>query len=288
MWRQLAAVLMLVSTSSYADVLCNSGYYLDTQTNECTKCGEGKYYCPGDNIRYDCPSAADHMMTDWPAEYYNPTVIRFHIYDDHNEYLKVLDSATKCMLEYDLKNERGKLYSIRTYNPSTNLYDTHTSSWGWTDANPGYYLTNPKACWSGAYYYNVELCPPGAYCPGQPAHWGCTNYTQLNDFGLFVCSDNSYSDAGASACTPCPDGTGNTGDDISAHAGISSCLPLCSHGATKLHIAENIFNIWPSDKCTSPSLRISINDNICCINMKPAAGKGINIEFKDNIYHTTN
>lgn len=286
MWILTATILLLTPTILHAADLCDAGYYL-TDAGECAQCGHGGYYCPGDNIRYDCPDKNSHINSDWPDAYYNPTIYTVLHYTENNPSYTQLKSAPQCSVQYWLNNTRGQLYTIRRYNETTGLYDTPTSSWGWTDANPGYYLTNPKACHAYAYYYNASECLPGAYCPGQAKHV-CTNYTQPNDFGLYVCDDNSYSDAGATTCTPCPAGTGNHGDTRTEHAGITSCLPLCGAGATKLNIGKNTFNLWPTNKCTSPSLRVSINDDVCCVNMAQGHGPGINTELHDKIYHTTN
>lgn len=288
MWMLMAAFFLIIPTMSHAVDLCEPGYYLDTTTNECTQCGLGKYYCPGDNIRYDCPAPDNHMMSDWPDNYYNPIIDSAKIYFDYTDWQKTLKSIISCRLHYIMHNDYGELYDIRSYNPNTELYDKTTDSYGWTSPYPGYYLTNPKACWSGAYYYDVAKCPSGTYCPGEPAHRGCTNYTQPDDFGLYVCGDNSYSDDGATECTRCPDGTGNSGTNISDHAGISSCLPLCASGPQKLHTGNYIFNIWPKDKCTSPALHIRKQADTCCINITPGNGPGINIQIGNSIYHTIN
>lgn len=279
-------ILLLFSGTTHAAELCDAGYYINTETGECAQCGDGRYYCPGDNIRYNCPELSTNLLQTWPEDYHNPTIYRY--YADTSNPLRT--SANSCRMYYELSNKYGLLYDLRSYNPITDLYETATGIWGWMQPYAGHYLYGPRACWAAAYYNNAAICPAGAYCPGKEIHYTCTNYTMPKTYGLYVCGDNSYSDAGASTCTPCPIGTGNSGDDITDHAGIESCapLPLCTAGAKLLHVGNTAFNIWPNDKCTSPAVRVQLEHGICCVNLEPGAGAGLNIRLNGNIYHTIN
>ncbi|MDE6250142.1 MAG: hypothetical protein K2M34_00705 [Alphaproteobacteria bacterium] len=276
-------ILLLIPTILHAADLCDAGYYL-ADSGECETC-PNQYYCPGDKIRYECPDAKLHKRTTFPNYYYNPVIDKTGITATPGK--KTLQN---CAVLSWLKSERGELYEYAGYNTDTGEYDM-SGTYNWAAVNPGYYLTTPTGCTGWTYYHDILECPNGSYCPGKnrvycDAANEATVHTQT--FGLETCPDNTYSDAGAATCTPCPKGTGNHGDNISAHAGVSSCLPLCATGYTKLHAGNYVFNLWSENKCTSPSLRIHIENNTCCINLEPNRAQGINVQIGNDIYHVTN
>ena len=204
------------------DVTCPApGYYLN-DAGECVVCNEthdATHYCPGDNTRVPCPDPTTRVR-EFPAEYYNPTYGTFL----GGSGAKI-SNITACRAYTELYNIRGILFEYTNYNPETDKYDNNVIH-GWFVANPGYYLTTRSGCGTFAYYTEALGCPAGAYCPGKErvvCNESNAAEVHTETFGLEICPDNTYSDAGATACTPCPHGYGNSGATPDAHAGIASC-----------------------------------------------------------------
>ena len=133
---------------------------------------------------------------------------------------------------------------MQRYNSTTEKYDTFYNKW-WYWPYAGYYLAPLRACASSAMWSDVVLCQAGGYCPGETSDYKCENGNSPENYGLYVCGDNSYSDAGAAACTPCPAGTGNSGDDFASHAGAASCQEIkCSAGQ---YLGDDGYTCVPCD-----------------------------------------
>ena len=284
------ACIVFVNSSRADD--CPAGKYID-DTGACTDCGSGYYYCPGDTKQYPCPTPSEHKNSVWPEKYLDPQIVSVSIYIDNSSPKYFNNNAiTRCSAIYDLKNQYGIIYDIRRYNTDTQLYDVFSDGGqSYKGVNPGYYLKDRYRCGAYAYYSNAAECLAGGYCPGKsPTLCNSNNqdtvYTET--FGLTVCPDNTYSDAGAAACTPCPAGTGNNGDTLADHETVSSCKPLCTHGGTKLRTTNYSVNIWPDKQCSVPSIKIGFPDGVCCVNLATGSDHGINININGNIYHTVN
>ncbi len=124
------------------------------------------------------------------------------------------------------------LCSSGTYNATlgqTSCVNPYPNSDGGTSA------TSVNACYlsttAGKYVETAGAgltdCVAGGYCAG-----GTKIYADKTG-GITVCASNTYSDAGASACTACDteDGYGNSGNEYSQHAGIKSCVVSCPAGS---------------------------------------------------------
>ena len=226
--RFLAVFIMLFVFAAQAradDCTGREGYYLNN-AGECVECELRYYYCPGDNTLHDCPDKT-HLRTTFPDFAYNPKIFNYQ-YTLANDNTKI----EGCRILYWLENKYGKQYVYATYDPNTGKYDKDLNSYyPWLAVSPGYYLTDKATALGSTYLYYKTMrdCPAGGYCPGKTEV--LTTETNIgNDylpnFGLEVCPKNTYSDDGASECTPCPARTGNSGDTIDDHAGIGSCQPI--------------------------------------------------------------
>ena len=227
------ALVMSTSVQARADDCTGmAGYYLN-DAGKCVVCGiTAPFYCPGDNIRYACPDRPPITSIDGvylPDNISDVTSIKFD--NTHTNVTGGLqDSIQQCRTAYDMESPRGYISYRLLYNTTTDKYDKYHGYW-WSYPYAGYYLTNIKACWVGAAYNEAARCPAGAYCPGETDDWRCANGPAPENYGMYTCPDNTYSDDGAAACTPCPFGTENSGDTIDDHAGIDSCQPIeCAAG----------------------------------------------------------
>lgn len=278
----------MVPTIARAATCNTAGEYLADDGYTCTSCESG-YYCPGDDLKYECPDIENHIRTTFPEQYYDAYITTARIATD---WTSGWSSTYNCMAVYWMENSRGTLYEYATYNTVSKEYSNSTNNWGWASTKPGYYLYNKIRCGKYAYYTQSAECPAGAYCPGKDrVECDSKNSAQVftTYFGRNICPDNTYSDAGASECTPCPAGYVNSGDDLESHAGVASCVPLCTAGATKLRTDSTIFNMYINDVCASPALRVGLSGGTCCVKLsKGHAANAVNIEYDGEIYHTTN
>ena len=193
------------------------GYYVNG-SGECVECYNSGYYCPGDGTRQTCPSFSGREVPLWLAEYPDATQELLEFYTE----TRTASVITRCIARYRITDGRASMSYLQRYNPETDKYDDFFDKWfAWPYA--GYYLTSLTSCPLSATWGDVSLCQAGGYCPGETSHWPCANGKSPANFGLYVCGDNTYSDAGASECTPCPAGTGNSGGTLADHAGVASC-----------------------------------------------------------------
>ena len=198
-------VFIMCASPLYA--ACESGMYLNGDSDTCTICPYG-HYCPGDDEKYLCPDPTSKFRKTFPDHYYNPSRWSSQ-YDEGRRGIARLSMCHALML---MTSVRGMIYEYVYYNPDTDQYDV-TSDYGWAMSYPGYYLSGPAACGTYAYYYDAKVCPAGFYCPGKD--WVLCDSSNKDTvhtetFGLYKCPDNAYSDAGASACicNACTKGTG--------------------------------------------------------------------------------
>ena len=182
-----------------------AGKYMVTNTDTAQTTCPGKQYCEAETLNWpnvsvlnnggwnDCPDAATHKRTSFPADYYSPTITSTTLANSTGKtseagctVLNWMDSAT-----------HGGLYEYVTFNTTTNLYDK-TSSYRWYSTKPGYYLTDKNGCGSYAYYETIKECEVGSYCPGKE-RVTCNSSNQAtvhtDTFGIYSCSadtDGNY------------------------------------------------------------------------------------------------
>ena len=141
-----------------------AGYYTTgcTSNNNCTGQSQctGTTYCV-DGVQNDCPNATTYKRTNFPDNYYSPTITSTSLQSQNG-----LTAITQCLVLSWMSGTRGSLYEYAKYNSSTSKYDT-TTSYGWHKVNAGYYLTDKAGCGAYAYYATVAVCPAGSYCPGK-------------------------------------------------------------------------------------------------------------------------
>ena len=137
----------------------------------------------------------------------------------------------------------GAIYSKSDAGASagTNCYATTTSTKWVASAK----ASSESTCTAGYYcaggtkvYYNSTggrtACGGGKY--SAEGATSCSNIT-AGCYGTSassecpaVCAANTYSNAGASACTACDSDYANSGDTAASHAGVASCKVTCAAG----------------------------------------------------------
>lgn len=164
----------------------STGYYRVDRTAQaqCT----GNTYCSG-GVKFACPDTTEYTKIDFPASYYSPTISSFGLISGNGR-----TDISQCRALTWYTNSRGRFYENTSYNSETNKYDI-VRDWGYSDVNPGYYLTSKAGCGAYAYYTEVKDCPEGAYyCPGKGATI-CNGSNQATvhttNFGLETCP-NGY------------------------------------------------------------------------------------------------
>ena len=182
-----------------------AGKYMVANTDTAQTTCPAKQYCTAETLNWpnvsvlndggwnDCPDAATHKRTSFPADYYSPTFASTSVTSSTGkgsisgcQVLNWLDSAT-----------HGGLYEYVNYNPNSGKYDT-TYTYRWHSAKPGYYLTDKNGCGGYAYYQTIKECEPGSYCPGKNKV-SCNKDNQAtvhtDTFGIYSCSadtDGNY------------------------------------------------------------------------------------------------
>ena len=232
---------------------CDAGYYDDNGT--CKSCGDG-YYCPGDDIRYQCPSAQDFCDAAVAAE---PDFVSIscRVYSWKTNGHPSYTSIENCRARPTITTSCGQYYYSVTYNETSQSYPFNNPTKNWTKAYSGHYLSTQ----SGSSYYS--------YCNA------CTNAP----------ANAHYTGAGTPDVGDCPwecdSGYGQT-------AG-GQCLALCSAGITELHVGDYVFNLYAT-KQTSPALHVKYNDTICYVSLATGTGtNAMHIKTSDGtIYHTVN
>ena len=249
-------------------VSCPAGQYA-LYNGTCTTC-TADYYCPGGTWEYDgtakgqenCPNISIHEQTSLPADYYNATRISTILTTPAGS-----EAVTDCTVKYVYTNSRGR-FTVENvhYNTTTEKYDANGTRY-YTKLNPGYYgstkYSDTQCNTSSNYmlYQDALECPAGKYCPGynsgnldvisMPL---CSSGTYETTMGAFDCAIGSYSTAGASACTPCQNGT------TTSAAGQTSCNATCSNNA---NVSTWTTATWSSTE-TGPSSTNSVSD-LCSI-----------------------
>ncbi|MBR1380022.1 MAG: hypothetical protein IJ560_00320 [Alphaproteobacteria bacterium] len=229
---------------------CDAGYYLNA-AGECVKCFTyvtDDVYCPGDDLRHDCPKADFATTTKYLDEKgYVLSKIGTH-WNNANSSVALTD----CFVNLDLFDKNGNaVYTQARYSISAQMFIPMV--YYYTGAVSGFYLsgvifTDP----AGRYrYYSRAL-----QCTNAPAN---AHYTGPGTPDIGDCPwecDEMPTNAHATngECEwECDDGFGHTSDD--------RCLPLCRIGAT----AMNGINIY-AEKHTKYAMAVPRGGATCWIN----------------------
>ncbi|MBR1380507.1 MAG: hypothetical protein IJ560_02875 [Alphaproteobacteria bacterium] len=227
---------------------CPANFYLNTE-NECTYC-ENAYYCPGDDIRYECPEDKyigkyDQFLDDTFIEELRPGVSSWgtgFTYDGSSQAAR--SKITNCW--------RHTFFVFKNYSCLSEVaYDTTKQEYPvrcvyYYEAGTGYYLSPYRSTTYKVWYNGVKPCT------NAPAN---AHYTGP---GTPDSVDGTIKDA--NDCPwECDDGFGHTSDD--------RCLPLCRIGET----AMNGINIY-AEKHTKYAMAVPRGGATCWISAKRGQG----------------
>ena len=202
-----------------------------------TQCAAGNY-CPGDNTQIACPTAATHVRTTFPENYYNPT-----LYSVTQNTLAGKSAITDCRVQYRFDNARGRFGVDSTYyNPTTQEYDTNPNNIYYVKVNPGYYgdtkLYSDTSCNENTtqtryqLYQNSLPCPAGSYCPG------------FQTGAAILCSVGGYEDTkGLNTCpTNYPNSAPNNSSQNNCYVTLTAGQGVATAGGGAANCAANSYN----------------------------------------------
>ena len=220
---------------------CPANFYLNTE-NDCTYC-DGGYYCPGDDIRYQCPddkwvgkyntffndtfrSASQTYTGSWGSDF---------TYDGATYTSR--SKITHCVRWMSLIFKEYTCLSEVAYDPTSQEYPVKCTHY--YVAGPGYYLSPYKVTTYNVWYNGVKPC---TNAPAN-AHYTGPGTPDSPDGTIKNANDCPWE---------CDDGFGHTSDD--------RCLPLCRIGET----AMNGINIY-AEKHTKYAMAVPRGDGMCWI-----------------------
>ncbi len=179
---------------------CSAGYY--KSGDSCVLC-ESKYYCPGNNYRYECPAT---------------TTSKVHHYNGWNILVSPAGASdpTQCYLDSSIADSwthefqypgfyrygGGKCY----YSGSTGMYNNCDKTKTFSECNAGYFIDNSAAMASG-FSNRCTKCSAGSYTSqiGNTGYGNDGSYVYNTSCNL--CPTGTYVDyAGATGCINCPSG----------------------------------------------------------------------------------
>lgn len=233
---------------------CSSGYYLDGDTCRVCAPSAGSFYCPGDDMRYPCPTTNT----------------------DYNQFGYTLIDGSEAFWASPETNSVpgncvGSLYFVDSYGNAfllespwngENYWSDDKDTYLWYYAAPGFYLSNYRSESWEKWYRAVKPCT------NAPAY---AHYTAP---GTADAPDGSVTDANDCPWA-CDDGYGRVGN---------VCQPLCTAGLTQIHAGSATVPLFPV-KYTSPTLVVHTDGGLCYGNLWPGTGLGINIRITDTTYH---
>ncbi len=256
---EIAAAVMVVSCTECAiGAVCDAGTYLQDDT--CVSCGTG-FYCPGDDLRYNCPTDTTdwrQVLTDMGYE-----VLAIEMggpwswtYEGTNNVSTVIECHTGVTFSTSI----GRGYTEPWFNGTAYVGDLMLL---WFHADTGYYLSS---YWgeTWAWWYNT-LKP----CTNLPAN---AHYTGP---GTPDAPDGSVIDANDCPWA-CDDGWGRVDN---------SCVPLCDKGIIYLHAGDMRVPLFPRTY-SSPALAVELDGQVCYGVLRPGRASGaINIDVGGVVYH---
>ena len=245
---------------------CPASFYLNPN-KECKYC-EGGYYCPGDDIRYECPKDK------WSGKYqqfFDDTFISFleikildsgwsqfvFVYNGREYYER--ESIDRCVRLAHFYTKNYSCLSLVAYDPIKQEYPVKCTNY--YEAGPGYYLSPYLADFDSSYmgYTGVKPCtnaPANAHYTGP----GTPDSEYIDDPYIddpYIDIPDDMIDGTIKDANDCPwecdAGYGHTSDD--------RCLPLCRIGDT----AMNGINIY-AEKHTKYAMAVPRNGGVCWIN----------------------
>ena len=252
MKTKIVILFCLFSATAFA---CDPGYYDVNGT--CTVCTSG-YYCPGDDIQYQCPSGQDFCDAATAAELdFVRISCEVRSWSSNGGPGALIEH---CRARPKITTNCGQYYYSVLYDTANQSYPFNSNLvkyWDNVQTTVGHYLTNRYA---DIIYYNCNSCT------NAPAN---AHYT---DAGIPDVGDCPWA---------CDDGFGKTDDD--------QCLELYTAGISQLHVDDVTFNIY-ANKRTSPSLHVKYNDIICYVPIVQGVGThSLHIATPDGtVYHTIN
>ncbi len=254
------ALTITFATKPVIGAVCGAGTYL--QDRSCVICGSG-FYCPGDDIRYNCPTDTtnwNQILTDMGYEIISINIIGPWSWSD------VGNNATRaeqCHTDLNFSATIGTGYMEPWFN-GTN-YDTYRVIY-WYGAATGYYLSGYWFTSWASFYHSVKQCT------NAPAN---AHYTGP---GTPDASDSSVVDANDCPWA-CDDGYGRVDN---------SCVPLCDAGISHPRVGNLTLPLFPRTY-SSPTLAVGIGGRVCYGVLYPGRATGaINININGTIYHGKN
>ena len=238
---------------------CSAGYYLKANTNgACTAC-DSPYYCTGISKKYysssiqgrSACSALDSTKTDGIYSSVNPydaaTTCRFK--QEQQAVPTYCETKVSNTMKYTSNGWEANTYSV-TAKSGAIISGNNTTGATCSQCAAGTYSAGgtdttceaiSAGCYGGAGSATAcpNQCSAGTYrtSTGGKTQSDCSNVTAgcYGSAGATkecpaVCATNNYSNAGASACTPCDSDYANSGDTAESHAGVASCKVTCPAG----------------------------------------------------------
>lgn len=233
--------------------MCEPGYYLNNGT--CAQCATypEPYYCPGDDIRYNCPAYEPDAETELLS---GGTVLQRHSIWSSSP---LSSNSVGCHGDILIQVDIGRYLAECTWN-GKNYYEACNNAFLWYYAADGYYLNNFISTSWNDWYANVSPCT------NAPAN---AHYTGAG-------TPNKDGSSGNDCPWLCDDGFGQTT--------AGTCAPLCD-GQPKLRTDNIALNIYSGPQ-SHPGLAIQYKEQVCYVNMVPGKKSGaINLEYSGNIYH---
>ncbi len=245
MFRILFVLLSALAPMLAHAVTCDAGYYLD-ENSECAECNTPKhknhpYYCPGDDLRHDCPANTTDYATITGAEFLYTSGHSLWAYTNS-------DAITDCAATATVHTTRGSFLAEQAW--------TGTNYWNgvqklWFAANNGYYLSSPWFTTYLTWYHDIKQCT------NAPEN---TTYTGP---GTPDNADNVIVDANDCPWR-CSDGFGRTASN--------TCATLCKAGVTKLNTSTGIVVPLFATANTVPAIHIKkCKRHVSC---RPDTGRG--------------
>ena len=238
---------------------CSAGYYLKANTNgACTACAS-PYYCTGITNKYysssiqgrSACSALDSTKTDGTYSSVSPynaaTTCRFK--QEQQTVPTYCETKASNTMKYTSSGWEANTYSV-TAKSGAIISGNNTTGATCSQCAAGTYSAGgtdttcdaiSAGCYGGAGSATAcpNQCSAGTYrtSTGGKTQSDCSNVTAgcYGSAGATtacpaVCATNNYSNAGASACTPCDSDYANSGDTAESHAGVASCKVTCPAG----------------------------------------------------------
>ena len=238
---------------------CSAGYYLKANTNgACTACAS-PYYCTGITNKYysssiqgrSACSALDSTKTDGTYSSVSPynaaTTCRFK--QGQQTVPTYCETKASNTMKYTSSGWEANTYSV-TAKSGAIISGNNTTGATCSQCAAGTYSAGgtdttcdaiSAGCYGGAGSATAcpNQCSAGTYrtSTGGKTQSDCSNVTAgcYGSAGATtacpaVCATNNYSNAGASACTPCDSDYANSGDTAESHAGVASCKVTCPAG----------------------------------------------------------